>query len=413
MRLVEFRCENYKAFRGKTVVSLRPLTVFLGKNNSGKSTLLRLPQLLLRALSTRANIEFPLKVDELSYGESFKDLTHGALAHGAASFGVRISDGATSLDIDATIQNIQNMHPATGQASEFSVVSRLRIHEPQVFELDWEPRAEAPASYRDFGQVPFRGMLPEVRAHSRLTETLGFVDEWRERIQVLEEHVCYLGPVRSQIPRFFESGPFRPLGADGSGAVARLGQDRALLEKVSSWFQANLDGWAISLDYAGSAYRCLLRRGEINVNLADAGHGIQQVLPVVVQQLVHQTSDVGSVLDFVEQPELHLHAAAQAPLGDLFLETVRQGKCQVVVETHSENLLLRLRRRVAEGFDPTLIKLYFVEEHPAGYATVRPIEIQPDGSVDWWPDGVFSEGYEELKALNRANRTVKIESDAT
>ncbi|MGH8499450.1 MAG: hypothetical protein ACRERV_11690, partial [Methylococcales bacterium] len=74
------------------------------------------------------------------------------------------------------------------------------------------------------------------------------------------------------------------------------------------------------MDYAGSAYHCLLRCNEISVNLADVGHGLQQVLPVLAQQLSHQTRSDASLLDLVEQPELHLHADAQAPLGDLFLD---------------------------------------------------------------------------------------------
>jgi hypothetical protein len=403
MMLLEFRCSGYKAFREPTRIQLRPLTVFFGKNNSGKSALLRLPRLIFRALSTRAKTGFPLRVDDLNFGETFAGLTHGGLAHGKATFGLTVKVDSAQLDIDATVQNVQNMQSALGQPKEFSVVSHLHISDPLV-ELEWEPRSEMVARYRNLGEIPFRGMFPEVRGHSQLGASWEFVEEWRERIQLLEDQISHLGPVRTDVPRLFEGGAFPSLGFDGSGAMSRLGQDSNLLALVSSWFQTNLDGWAISLDYAGSAFRCLLRRGEISVNMADAGHGMQQVLPVVVQQLAHRTGSSSTFLDLVEQPELHLHASAQAPLGDLFLDTVKHGKCQVILETHSENLLLRLRRRVAEGIDPALIRLYYVEENPDGYSMVRPVDILPDGSVDWWPEGVFAEGYEELKALNRASR---------
>jgi len=403
MKVIEFRCKSYKAFREEARIQVRPLTLFFGKNNSGKSALLRLPRLLLRALSTRVRNGFPVKVDELGFAETFRDLTHGGLAHGAASFGIVIEDEGGRLDLAATVQNVQNMLPTAGLPKEFSVVSHLCIVTPAIT-LDWEPRSQMIAFYQGIGELPFRGLLPEIRGSHPEASKWRFVEEWRERVYTLEDHISHLGPVRGDVPRVFEGGAAPPFGFDGSGAVARLGQDRNLLEQVSSWFQHHLDGWGVSLDYAGGAYRCLLRRGEISVNLADVGHGIQQVLPVVVQQLSHQTGSAASVLDLVEQPELHLHAAAHAPLGDLFLETARQGQCQVMVETHSENLLLRVRRRIAEGLDPSLVALYFVLEQPGGYSTVRSIEILPDGSVEWWPKGVFAEGYEELKALNRAAR---------
>lgn len=407
MKIKEFRCKGYKAFRDETQIQVRPLTLFFGKNNSGKSALLRLPRLLLRALSSRARNGFPLNVDDLSFGETFRDLTHGGLAHGSASFGIVIEDEGDRLELDATVQNVQNMPASSDQPKEFNVVSNLHIVNPPI-NLEWEPRAQIIASYRGIGEVPFRGLLPDMRGRHLDTSMWHFVEPWRERAATFEDHISHLGPIRGDIPRVFEGGASLSLGFEGAGAVSWLGQDRNLLEQTSSWFQKYLDGWGISLDYAGSVYRCLLKRGGISVNLADVGHGIQQVLPVVVQQLAHQTNSAVTVLDLVEQPELHLHAAAHAPLGDLFLETARRGQCQVLVETHSENLLLRIRRRIAEGFDPSLIALYFVLEQPDGYSTVKPIEILPDGSVAWWPEGVFTEGYEELKALNRARHSEQL-----
>ncbi len=132
---------------------------------------------------------------------------------------------------------------------------------------------------------------------------------------------------------------------------------------------------------------------------------MQQLLPVVVQQLLHACRDLPAFLDLVEEPELHLHPAAHAPLADLFLRTAASGKGQILVETHSENLLLRLRRRIAEGADPGLVAVYWIEDKADGSSAVRPIQILSDGEVDYWPEGVFSEGYQEVRALRRAART--------
>ena len=79
-------------------------------------------------------------------------------------------------------------------------------------------------------------------------------------------------------------------------------------------------------------------------NLADVGYGISQVLPVIVQGLLMRPGGIY----MVQQPELHLHPDAQAGLADFFLYLACYG-IRIVVETHSEYLLIRLRRRLAEG----------------------------------------------------------------
>jgi hypothetical protein len=79
-------------------------------------------------------------------------------------------------------------------------------------------------------------------------------------------------------------------------------------------------------------------------NVADVGYGISQVLPVIVQGLLTRPGGVY----MIQQPELHLHPDAQAALADFFLYLSLCG-IRVVVETHSEYLLIRLRRRLAEG----------------------------------------------------------------
>ena len=94
-------------------------------------------------------------------------------------------------------------------------------------------------------------------------------------------------------------------------------------------------------------YRVRIKRSSdsAEVLLPDVGFGASQVLPVLVLlACVPKTSVV-----ILEQPELHLHPAVQAAPADAILETARVGRAQVIVESHSEYLLSRLQRRVAEG----------------------------------------------------------------
>lgn len=82
-------------------------------------------------------------------------------------------------------------------------------------------------------------------------------------------------------------------------------------------------------------------------NLADVGFGVSQVLPVLVQGLLARPGGVY----IVQQPEIHLHPDAQAGLADFFIYLASHGVI-TIVETHSEYLLLRIRRRLAEGAVP-------------------------------------------------------------
>ena len=76
----------------------------------------------------------------------------------------------------------------------------------------------------------------------------------------------------------------------------------------------------------------------------DVGFGVSQVLPALV--LLYYVPEGSTVL--MEQPEIHLHPAVQSGLADVMLNVARVRNIQIVVESHSEHLMRRLQRRVAE-----------------------------------------------------------------
>ena len=105
----------------------------------------------------------------------------------------------------------------------------------------------------------------------------------------------------------------------------------------------------------------------------------------------------------MEQPELHLHPALQHRLGDFLLACARNGK-QLIVETHSDHLVTRLRRRIAESDsnEPLLaVKLIFVER-TRGRTTFSPVEVTPFGTLPHWPAGFFDQSSSESKEIVRA-----------
>ena len=82
-------------------------------------------------------------------------------------------------------------------------------------------------------------------------------------------------------------------------------------------------------------------------NLIDVGYGVSQALPVVTELL----RDESSVMYLLQQPEVHLHPSAQAALGSLFCQIASQEK-HLVVETHSDHLINRVRMDIRDGIAP-------------------------------------------------------------
>jgi predicted ATPase len=197
------------------------------------------------------------------------------------------------------------------------------------------------------------------------------------------------------------------VGASGEFAAGILASDSArqggqLLAQINRELSANLPGWRLEVAERGGMHTIFLTSQHdetLRVNLADTGTGVAQVLPVFVQRAVDiLTPPRRPVLEIIEQPELHLHPAAHAALADLYLAAADTGASRFLIETHSETFLLRLRRRIAEGRGPGTVAVYFID-HTGGTATTRPIMIDERGGLDYWPTGVFSEDYDETRAI--------------
>lgn len=144
------------------------------------------------------------------------------------------------------------------------------------------------------------------------------------------------------------------------------------------------------------------RRSNTIVSHRDVGIGVSQVLPVLVTSYAAKNQIVA-----IEQPEIHLHPALQADLGDVFIQSaLGPGRNRFLIETHSEHLLLRVMRRMREtsndelpeGVPPITPKdvcVLFVQ--PKGTSSaVRHLELDEEGQLlDAWPGGFFEEGYRE------------------
>lgn len=136
-----------------------------------------------------------------------------------------------------------------------------------------------------------------------------------------------------------------------------------------------------------------------SLDLTAVGVGVSQALPVIVQGLV---APPGTLVMF-EQPELHLHPDVQAAIADFFLALSRSGR-QIILETHSEYLVNRIRLRAVEdrqGEIPNLVGLLFVERS-GGATAIRPVEITSYGGLRNWPTGFLDQAGREAEAIMAA-----------
>ena len=136
-------------------------------------------------------------------------------------------------------------------------------------------------------------------------------------------------------------------------------------------------------------------RKSTQVTHRDVGIGISQVLPVLVMAYGSKEK-----LLAMEQPEIHLHPALQAELGDVFIESaLGERKNTFILETHSEHLILRLLRRVREGrLSPGDLSVLYVQPTESG-STVLEVRVDEDGDfIDRWPGGFFEEAFNEREA---------------
>lgn len=122
--------------------------------------------------------------------------------------------------------------------------------------------------------------------------------------------------------------------------------------------------------------------GGPKVNLMDVGYGVSQALPVIVQSVLRRQNS----LLLIQQPEVHLHPRAQAALGSFFAELAATGKDTLLIETHSDYLIDRVRQEVArEVLDPEQVLILFFHK-PKIETTVYPIYLDRHGNVENAPE---------------------------
>jgi hypothetical protein len=234
----------------------------------------------------------------------------------------------------------------------------------------------------------------------------------------LRDHLrrlLYIGPLRDFPERHYLFSGTEPIhvGTTGQLTVDLLFNRPELIDQVNAALDKFEIGYRLAVqklrDESGKlsdvfTLQVVDQRSGVAVSLRDVGFGISQVLPVLVQSLLAENNTV-----LIEQPELHLHPRLQAELADVFIESaLGDRKNTFLIETHSEHLILRIKRRLRDTSRGTLpegmpelrpdhVSIIYVHPMEDGSGSV-PLEIELNEKGDLltaWPNGFFEEGFHE------------------
>ncbi|HEY6327952.1 MAG TPA: DUF3696 domain-containing protein [Blastocatellia bacterium] len=265
----------------------------------------------------------------------------------------------------------------------------------------------------------FYGFPDQVRGYY---QNAGFLSDFELRFEEQFSRLYYLGPLREYPKRQYSWAGSRPsdMGRRGERVVDALlasretgrttafgpGQGRrrqTVEQRVAEWLKelgliASFEVRPISK--GGKLFQVWVRRrpSATDVLLTDVGFGVSQILPVIT---ICYYAPEGSTL-LLEQPEIHLHPAVQAGLADVLIDAIKTRRIQIILESHSEHLLRRVQRRIAEQqFERDHAAIYFCSM-PEGESHLTPLKIDPFGNIENWPEDFFGDEMGEIAAMTKA-----------
>jgi predicted ATPase len=442
--------KNFKSWREVKSLRFGRITGLFGTNSSGKTSLLQL-LLLLKQTAESADRALPLHLgDERSLVElgTFRELLHG---HDLArelewSLTWELPEPLKIVDPErqgaALYVGDELTHQArvgwlNGSGSSGRMVTREHNYHFADATFGMLAKAEkkdefelTPTTGKGFRFIRAQGRPWPLPAPTKCYgfpdqargyyQNAGFLADFELAFESLFSRVFYLGPLREYPQREYPWAGGRPsdMGRRGErvvdallasrewGATLSQGRGKARLtveERVAKWLKELKlihDFQVTPVAPESKLYQVVVKRSAASapVLITDVGFGVSQILPVIT--LCYYAPE-GSVLIF-EQPEIHLHPAVQAGLADVFIHAAKTRNVQIVLESHSEHLLRRLQRRIAEEKLATdEAALYFCDAAKTESKLV-PLDMNLFGAIENWPEDFFGDEFGELAATQEA-----------
>jgi predicted ATPase len=414
--LTSLHLKRFKAWADTGPIALKPITLLLGTNSSGKSSLIQSLLLLKQTVESpdrtiHLNLGGDERNDVFNFGDFSSILTQGStdrqfeihFTFTRGSTEERINAGAFDAVYGQTANGTVVIQQLRLSAQPEGPSFRVQRREKGAFAIYVEQEATTRGKSRDY--APERSIAFASKAVTLLGEDGSIVQDISLAIRRELEGLVYLGPLRQKPLREYpwnkgKPGVFEP---DGRQAIDALlasallqGPDRnRIIEKVAHWLKRMDLADQLQVRQVGRStrYEVVIDSQSVEANLRDVGIGISQVLPVLtVAFFAPPRSTV-----ILEEPEIHLHPLAQSMLAELFVEASHERDIQFVIETHSEHLFRRMQTLVArEKLSTEDCELYFVEKEQ-GQAQLRRLELDAYGRVTNWPDRFFGDALGETE----------------
>lgn len=460
--------KNFKGWKDTGKIEFAPITLFMGSNSSGKSSIGQF-LMLLKQSSTSADrrtvlflgdansvIELGGSVDmlyehdidqmlEFEYGWDMPEpfvLSMAANAENAKdmvvkniSFSDRIAvrdKAIQTLEVEKMMYTLQ-----LEGASSFSVgmekvekASSARAYKTVAKNYDIKRvpgRAwEMPNPYR------FYGFPDEMISYH---QNAWFAPQLNAAHENFFSKVSYLGPLREKAERHYRWTGFIPgsVGPSGRDTVLALlaartekreynyrpRQMRLSLEHIVAAALKEMglvDEFTInriSDDRQDYEVKVRTRGSNTFTDIPDVGFGVSQVLPVLVQLYY---APANSII-IMEQPELHLHPSAQSALADIMIQAItarenaKPRNIQLIIETHSEHFLRRFQRRIAELQLPKDSFAAYFANNDKCPSVLEPLDVDLFGEIVNWPKNFFGDINGDIFAQTSAALQRRISGD--
>lgn len=415
--------KNYKAFR-KAEIELKPITILVGPNNSGKSSLIQSILLIQQTLesgnsvintsskkfssfqklvnqySNNNEIDFRLDFNDKTYIEfTIKEENEDIFIKNFICFDEMFTYSLQDLNIDDYMDKniIENSNKCILEFNEKILKKKgiLEFYvEPVFLRESFFFKIKSLGNFEKFlKQYILKQNIDKLKWESIISSmnfyngTVQLSNDFYQKTKRDFENIKYIGPIRDEADRFYESGLFNYVGLTGEHAVQILASNSNLKHEVEKHFQdmdiaKNLE---ILNPSAEKNFQFLLKTKitKEGVNFADIGCGTSQILPVIVQSLI----SLKESLIMIEQPEAHLHPKVQADLADFFVKVSSADK-KFLLETHSDYFIERIRYNIMKKTIRTEdVAIYYIEQNEnEKCSTIETIDINSNGQYSNLPD---------------------------
>ena len=418
--ITHIRAKNFKSWADSDIVKLAPLTGFFGTNSSGKSSLLQM-LLLLKQTVGKDKVLFFGDENSLANLGNFQEVIHEHEVSNKLYFGMSCKlSHVVPYPISILWQMLHfSFHTVIQEIEGNQVIEDFGYRSLSgPAKIVWENNN---LSVNNQSSIPIQVQNCYGLSLSENSDVPEVLTRFTSVFEELLSHVYYLGPVRVHPKRSYHWEGDHPedIGRWGDKTIdallsARVNKltiqreekDIPIEDRISEWLREMNLAHSFLLERTGPRdgkdydVRIQKREHGPKVTLADMGYGLSQFLPVLV--LCYYVPK-GSTL-ILEQPGIHLHPKVQSQLADLIIEVITERKLQILVESHSEHLLTRLQRRIAEekiSVDNTA--LYFCR-NDAGVSNIENLKMDEFGNITNWPKNFFGNEMGDLFAMTKAQQ---------